>query len=410
MGTPTPERRSFPASKRRASSELHRQDKQSRSSADDYQTPPYGGGDDYDKDDIDVGDPNAIDESPRPRLTPSSSRRKLQGKGQKPTRDATKRLTKRPDWASFSRLPPTEALANVKSMLANGEISKGMAEIVTMGIEAKSMRTGKSKNKDKGIVGGLPKVTAYGLQSDDEDSHVSDLPPNERVVIGMPPPMVETIIPRPMTRKSDPRNDPKLTSKPISKPVLKPTTSPPPTQLKDTILPNWDAMTTKEKWSSNPNRYARDCLDREAKSTARSTLQARAGEPQYVLRDAEIRDSLWHTMDLLERFATHFFDFEYAPAGGVVSPKMYAAMTPQTARIIACVASGGPGGEQGWHDLFVERAKRRALVCAVVANVLVEQVFRHIFFGGEAEDVRAVSGLQQTYKDGDGELSVPCRM
>jgi hypothetical protein len=82
-------------------------------------------------------------------------------------------------------------------------------------------------------------------------------------------------------------------------------------------------------------------------------------------------------------------------------------MSEKTVKVIGCVASGGPEGEQGWRDLFYDQEKRQALVCAIIGNVIVEQVLQHIFFGGESEHTRIVAKLQERYQNEDGKLLQP---
>ena len=78
------------------------------------------------------------------------------------------------------------------------------------------------------------------------------------------------------------------------------------------------------------------------------------------------------------------------------------SLPKETVRIIGCVASGGPAGAKGWEALFLEAEKREALVCAVVGNVVVEQVFQHLFFAGTEEQVREMGEIQFTDRHEDG--------
>jgi len=91
----------------------------------------------------------------------------------------------------------------------------------------------------------------------------------------------------------------------------------------------------------------------------------------------------------------------------LVHKKFFETLLPETAKLINCVASGGPSGLWGWHDLFVNKEKLQALVCAMIGNVLSEQVLQHAFFGGTEEGVRAVSKVQREFRDEDGESTIP---
>jgi hypothetical protein len=81
---------------------------------------------------------------------------------------------------------------------------------------------------------------------------------------------------------------------------------------------------------------------------------------------------------------------------------MFGSMSRETVKIIGCVASGGPEGEDGWRSLFYDQEKRHALVCAILGNVISEQVLQHIFFGGAPEDIEDVAILQERHRDADG--------
>ncbi|KAF1851572.1 uncharacterized protein K460DRAFT_240622, partial [Cucurbitaria berberidis CBS 394.84] len=165
----------------------------------------------------------------------------------------------------------------------------------------------------------------------------------------------------------------------------------------------WNELTVREKWEAKPNLRAREVIAKNP-VRAKAAIENEIKEPEYALRDAEIRDGLWQIMDQMERFALAFFQFEHLSEDGVLPTRWYKDLTPQTAKIIGCVASGGPAGVHGWHDLFIDEQKRRALVCAIIGNVLVEQVFQHILFGGRAAEIKAVAALQEKHRNEDGEL------
>jgi hypothetical protein len=159
-------------------------------------------------------------------------------------------------------------------------------------------------------------------------------------------------------------------------------------------------MSVDEKWATQPNKRAHEVA--MGTLDARTAILCQPKEPEYALRDVEVRDALWHVMDLMERFSKKFFGFEIDKHNGHLLRSFFEQFNPETAKIIGCVASGGPGGVQGWHDLFLDRQKRRALVMAIIGNVLVEQVFQHIFFGGILKHVKRLNKVQEEYKDDDG--------
>ena len=166
------------------------------------------------------------------------------------------------------------------------------------------------------------------------------------------------------------------------------------------------------------------------------------------MRDMEIRDRVWQIMDQVEGFANTYFAFEYPSprhlatnttdknvnknkhipidlsenddeeqeendkdesGDHLIPPHFFSLFHPETVKIISCVASSGQTGIQGWHQLFIDAEKRQALVCAVICNVLVEQVFKHLFFGGTERDVGEMMRVQREVvvgggKGGDGKF------
>jgi hypothetical protein len=139
-------------------------------------------------------------------------------------------------------------------------------------------------------------------------------------------------------------------------------------------------------------------------------------EPEYAFRDVEIRDGLWWVMDLMERFTTKYFKDEVTKDGvkkevctikSTDLTNIFRLMKPETVKVIECVASGGPGGEEGWQDLFTSDQKRRALINAIVGNVLTEQVFQHACFGSGADTQNALKQREKELKSEDGKVSPP---
>ena len=126
------------------------------------------------------------------------------------------------------------------------------------------------------------------------------------------------------------------------------------------------------------------------------------------MRDVEISEGFEELKNLMAEFSELHFGFEVKDGGSLegkllgLAPGFYKQFGEETAKVIGCVASGGPGGVQGWHDLFIERVKRMALVTAIVGNVLVEQVFQHLFFGGAERYVADLVEMQKKDAEEDG--------
>ncbi|KAF2258432.1 hypothetical protein CC78DRAFT_572531 [Lojkania enalia] len=161
-------------------------------------------------------------------------------------------------------------------------------------------------------------------------------------------------------------------------------------------------------WRTRPVKKAREILNIEGKggrvprdealALARATIKSAERNPglqeaEYVMRDVEIRDAVWYLLDNIERFARIYFGFEFSSRKKLT--KMFGTLEPETVKIIGSVASGGPSGQEGWRELFYDEQMRRALVCAIIGNVLVQQVFHHIFFGGSDKDLLNLAVLQK---------------
>lgn len=144
--------------------------------------------------------------------------------------------------------------------------------------------------------------------------------------------------------------------------------------------------------SENPRKYVQTALQ----------------EPEYSIRDTEIRDSLLRLQDLMATFAESLFTFEVPHRkdslvkNGTLLPNFYQQFDHTTVKIIGCIASSGPTGIQGWHDFFLDTEKRKALVLGILGNVVTEQIFGHLFFGGRSDEVQKVNQLQKDLKYEDG--------
>lgn len=205
-------------------------------------------------------------------------------------------------------------------------------------------------------------------------------------------------------------------------PITPPPTSPagpstPATGTRQTVTSTPGAATTttnttdvpplnQAQWRDTPNARARAILaanDGDPQAAA-DDIKHELREPEYSSRHVEIRDSMWQVMDAMETLArTHFANnFANNPANDAALTLQFATLIPETVKLIGCVASGGPAGEQGWRDLFYNSQKRAALVLAIIGKVLVEQVYQHVFFGGSQEEENHIIQLQTQYSQQDG--------
>lgn len=164
-------------------------------------------------------------------------------------------------------------------------------------------------------------------------------------------------------------------------------------------------LTSEYTWETAPNKRA--CQIRRSKSIKAAAKQIRAelGEPEYSYRDTEVRDMLWQLMDKIEYFAEEFFQFEI-PMDMKRQTKAFQNMRPETVKIIGYVAGDGPFGAWGWTRLLTDRLKRKALICAIFGNVLVEQVFKHPCFGTDAPLLESLSKLEDELEDANGKIQL----
>ncbi|KAH6853055.1 hypothetical protein BKA58DRAFT_450402 [Alternaria rosae] len=148
----------------------------------------------------------------------------------------------------------------------------------------------------------------------------------------------------------------------------------PTTSSANPVMTSTNAIITPEqKCSTKPNLRAR-----ELSSNPKSIRAESPSEPEYAFRDAEIRDGLCHLTTSIEDFSKEHFpsgahtSFTFKDKNGdvMMHNKFFKSLTLETAKLINCVASGGPSGLWGWHNLFVDIEKLQALVCGVIGNVL----------------------------------------
>ncbi|KAH7391017.1 hypothetical protein DE146DRAFT_618984 [Phaeosphaeria sp. MPI-PUGE-AT-0046c] len=169
----------------------------------------------------------------------------------------------------------------------------------------------------------------------------------------------------------------------------------------------WAQGTTlAQKWATRPNKRAWEIVDDV--SNPQKSIVNEVQEPEYALRDVEISEGLDELKNLMCEFGEAHFKFEIRVASSPrarqiwLKPDFFAQFSQETVKVVGCVASGGPGGVLAWHKLFIEPTKRMALVLGIIGNVLVEQVFQHMFFGGTEKHVAELVKLQEKHADEDG--------
>ncbi|KAH7112453.1 hypothetical protein B0J11DRAFT_184147 [Dendryphion nanum] len=158
-----------------------------------------------------------------------------------------------------------------------------------------------------------------------------------------------------------------------------------------------------DSWPQTPNKLARRILRDTGVNEAAITVKDQTLEPEYACRDVEIRDAYWQVIDDMEKFVRkHFVKSKNLRCSQTVPNVLIPELSPETVKIIGCVASGGPGGAAGWLDLFLNDSKRVPLIIAIISNVITEQVYQHVFFGCTAEQEATIAQIQRKYRNEDG--------
>ncbi|KAF2017651.1 hypothetical protein BU24DRAFT_154977 [Aaosphaeria arxii CBS 175.79] len=180
----------------------------------------------------------------------------------------------------------------------------------------------------------------------------------------------------------------------------------PPKVKKRVVKPDEE----KSEWELRPHELAQKMFKEhagDAKRVAEAIKASLAADgiahPEYALRDVELRNAHWQLINLVEAFSEEYFDFQFDDTESLT--ERLAEFAPETVRIIGCVASGGPGGPGGWHQMFTYAPKRRALVCAIIGNVIFEQVYQHLFFGGHRSQLEELGRVQKQMANADGKYS-----
>jgi hypothetical protein len=74
----------------------------------------------------------------------------------------------------------------------------------------------------------------------------------------------------------------------------------------------WRKLSDNKAWNLSPNRKALELIHEAQylKLNPASMIQKSIGEPEYALRDIEVRDGLWQVMNQMESFSKAYFAFD----------------------------------------------------------------------------------------------------
>jgi hypothetical protein len=184
-----------------------------------------------------------------------------------------------------------------------------------------------------------------------------------------------------------------LEKKPATKKIVNPVSEPavePPDYIKE--------------WATAPYERLRTICEEHPTSYV-SRAQFELQEPVYALRDVEVRDMMWKIQDGIEDVAALFqgnLPKRWGDDKSRTLTRIYESRDVSTSRILKGVAGAVRWtDDEEWHDTFASDNKRRALVCGIIGNMLVEQVFKHPFFGGDAATIDTLFDLQKELRDED---------
>ncbi|KAJ4358364.1 uncharacterized protein N0V89_002946 [Didymosphaeria variabile] len=196
----------------------------------------------------------------------------------------------------------------------------------------------------------------------------------------------------------------KPVTKSITKPVTKPVTK---STIKLVSEPAVEPPEHIKERTAAPSRRLRNIMKEygEHPSSCVGQVLEELQEPVYSLRDVEVRDMMWQIQDGMEDIAGFFkgsLPASWAESKSKTLARLYFdedMRDVSTARVMKCVAGGRWKDEGEWHDIFADTNKRRALVCGIIGNVLVEQVFKHPFFGGDEQTIDALFNVQKELRE-----------
>lgn len=81
--------------------------------------------------------------------------------------------------------------------------------------------------------------------------------------------------------------------------------------------------------------------------------------------------------------------------------RIYKEPDVSTQRVLEWVAGRRWAEDAAWHELFDNKDKRQAVVLGVLGNVLVEQVLKHPFFGGDSHIIHAIYNSTEELREED---------
>ncbi|KAF2450560.1 hypothetical protein P171DRAFT_479643 [Karstenula rhodostoma CBS 690.94] len=158
-----------------------------------------------------------------------------------------------------------------------------------------------------------------------------------------------------------------------------------------------------KEWTEAPYQRLRTIYE-EHPTSYLTEAQKELQEPVYAIRDVEVRDMMWQVQDGIEEVAAFFqgtLPLVWGKEKSKTLTRIYPDRDPSTSRVLKGVVGMGWEDEEEWHDIFAGDEKRRALVCGIIGNVLIEQVFKHPFFGGDKPTIDTLFRIQRELRDED---------
>ncbi|OAG00877.1 uncharacterized protein CC84DRAFT_1262964 [Paraphaeosphaeria sporulosa] len=230
--------------------------------------------------------------------------------------------------------------------------------------------------------------------------------PADRPVIPAVRPVVKPAVQSPVKIVDRPVNAPSVVgtsqveSDTLKKPTKKTVTQNAVKPIKKPVIETPEYI---KEWTEAPYERLRTIYE-DYPTSYLAQAQNELQEPMYAIRDVEVRDMMWQIQDGVEEVAALFqgtIPLLLNREKSKTLTRIYSDRTMSTSRVLKGVAGKGWTAEEDWHDVFASNGKRRALICGVIGNVLIEQVFKHPFFGGDNRNIDALFGLQRDLRAQD---------
>lgn len=128
-------------------------------------------------------------------------------------------------------------------------------------------------------------------------------------------------------------------------------------------------------------------------------------DPEEFAADDYVSRKLTAVHNAIGELCKKHFDYKLAEAGCNSRENIQAFIGAQPYELIrhaAIVGVGGPGGDEGWEELFNEPVLRQALVCGIISRALKEHVLSSLAFGAPQDFLMELRVMEDEQSGRDG--------